>query len=83
MDKVKSVLVLQSRIEILVTVPGLGHGVPVCRFHTRPIIVIQELPALSGDRTWNLAPEATNYHASTLKKKNYSILSNIYIIYFM
>ena len=36
MDKVKNILVLQSRIEILVTVPGLGHGVPVCGFHTQP-----------------------------------------------
>ena len=36
MNKVKNILVLQSRIEILVTVPGLGHGVPVCGFHTRP-----------------------------------------------
>ena len=33
MNKVKNILVLQSRIEILVTVPGLGHGVPVCEFH--------------------------------------------------
>ena len=38
MNKVKNILVLQSRIEILVTVPGLGHGVPVCGFHTRPPI---------------------------------------------
>ena len=37
MNKVKNILDLQSRIEILVTVPGLGHGVPVCGFHTRPI----------------------------------------------
>ena len=37
MNKVKNILVLQSRIEILVTVPGLGHGVPVCGFHTRPL----------------------------------------------
>ena len=37
MDKVKNILVLQSRIEILVTVPGLGHGVPVCGFHTGPL----------------------------------------------
>ena len=36
MNKVKNILVLQSRIEILVTVPGLGHGVPVYGFHTRP-----------------------------------------------
>ena len=36
MDKVENILVLRSRIEILVTVPGLGHGVPVCGFHTRP-----------------------------------------------
>ena len=36
MNKVKNILVLQSMIEILVTVPGLGHGVPVCGFHTRP-----------------------------------------------
>ena len=34
---VKNILVLQSRIEILVTVPGLGHGVAVCGFHTRPL----------------------------------------------
>ena len=39
MNKVKNILVLQSRIEILVTVPGLGHGVPVCGFHTRPKIL--------------------------------------------
>ena len=26
MNKVKNILVLQSRIEILVTVPGLGHA---------------------------------------------------------
>ena len=38
MKKVKNILVLQSRIEILVTVPGLGHGVPVYGFHTRPIL---------------------------------------------
>ena len=37
MNKVKNILVLQSRIEFLVTVPGLGHGVPVCGFHTRPL----------------------------------------------
>ena len=37
MNNVKNILVLQSRVEILVTVPGLGHGVPVCGFHTRPI----------------------------------------------
>ena len=36
---VKNILVLQSRIEILVTVPGLGHGIPVCGFHTRPRII--------------------------------------------
>ena len=39
MNKVKNILVLQSRIEILVTVPGLGHGVPVCGFHTRPFLL--------------------------------------------
>ena len=38
MKKVKNILVLQSRIQILVTVPGLGHGVPVCGFHTRPVM---------------------------------------------
>ena len=37
MNDVKNILVLQSMIEILVTMPGLGHGVPVCVFHTRPI----------------------------------------------
>ena len=37
MDIVKNILVLQSRIEILVTVPGLGHGVAVCGSHTRPL----------------------------------------------
>ena len=37
MNKVKNILVLQSRIEILVTVPALGHGAPVCGFHTRPL----------------------------------------------
>ena len=31
MNNVKNILVLQSRVEILVTVPGLGHGVPVSR----------------------------------------------------
>ena len=36
MNKVKNILVLQSRIEIMVSVTGLGHGVPVCGFHTRP-----------------------------------------------
>ena len=36
MNKVKNILVLQSRIEILVTEPGLGPVVPVCGFHTRP-----------------------------------------------
>ena len=34
MNKVKNILVLQSGIEILATLPG--HGVPVCGFHTRP-----------------------------------------------
>ena len=37
MNKVENMflLVLQSRMEILVTVQGLGHGVPVCGFHTQ------------------------------------------------
>ena len=43
MDKVKNTLVLQSRIEILVTVPGLGHGVPVCGFHTRPNNLVENV----------------------------------------
>ena len=34
MDKVKILLVLQFRTEILVTVQGLGHVIPVCGFHT-------------------------------------------------
>ena len=33
MNKVKNILVLQSRIEIMVSVTGLGHGIPVCGFH--------------------------------------------------
>ena len=43
MNKVKNILVLQSTTEILVTVPGLGHGVPVCGFHTRPFIIVINL----------------------------------------
>ena len=43
MNKVKNILVLQSRIEILVTVPGLSHGVPVCGFHTRQYEIVLDL----------------------------------------
>ena len=36
MNKVKIILVLLAMTEILASVSGLGHGVPVYGFHTRP-----------------------------------------------
>ena len=46
MNKVKNILVLLSRIEILISVTGLGHGFPVCGFHTRPKWQVKVQPLL-------------------------------------